>query len=448
MLLCYNIHLGDDMELWKELFKNNINIYLWLSILTSFVMFAQLDMNRKNSKIKIIIVYVLFYLLAVCKVLKIRYLIIVFLCVTFVFLEFIFEDEFKKKILKRASFYFWDYFYQIIYEYNFFYFLFAISLVSNASTNFCQNILDKFGTIDILNSFNINYYDYYSVFSLIISIPLLIIGIIKIINEEFEVYNFKEIKEKIDNIMPFYDFQYNTKLFDFSNILIYQEDRSYFLRAKSYNWISLEFILYRFRRIYEECFTKKYNGNRILHVGANLISFFLYIIVKIIVNMILFIKKVLKIFINVFIERKGIQNFMRGYSTIEMQLIRTFAVKHGYSLHVFRRKVYELIYSKIFFTSLREYYEYHHYSNLEQYKYYLIYLYIMVAPVKINDITYRNILAMYKKKKVNDITIEEFYVWTYGLSHRPINDSLMNEKLIEMFNMDKVKLRKIIKKFS
>ena len=37
------------------------------------------------------------------------------------------------------------------------------------------------------------------------------------------------------------------------------------------------------------------------------------------------------------------------------QIIRTLGVKHGYSQHVICRKIYEILYSKMFFKSLRKY---------------------------------------------------------------------------------------------
>lgn len=428
------------MESWKDLFGNHINIYLWVAILSSFIMFAQFDLDNKNCKIKIIILYVLFYLLAVCNVLQIRYLLLVFLCITLIFLEFIFEDALKKKILKRAGFYFLDYFYQIIYEYKFFYFFISIGLISGTFKNLLTNMLENMvGNLDFL--------DIYVLASLIISILILIIGVIKIINEEFDVYSFDEIKEKIDTIMPFSNFRCNTKLFDFSKILVYREDRSYFIRRNSYNWFSWEFVKYRCERVWKECATMKYYRNRILYALSNLIKIVIYMTPKVIGLLIRVAKRIFNIIFKVLLGKNSIGQYMRGYATIEMQLIRTFAVKHGYSLYPLRRKAYEIIYSKVFFTSLKENYRYYHYGNLEEYKYYLLYLYIMVAPIKMNGVSYRNILDLYGKAKLNDITIEEFYVWTYGLSQREIDESLIDDEMIEMFDMSEIELTKIIKKF-
>ena len=53
---------------------------------------------------------------------------------------------------------------------------------------------------------------------------------------------------------------------------------------------------------------------------------------------------------------KNIKRIIRGYSTIEMQLMRTIAIKESYG-YTFRRKTFEIIYSKLFLDSLCKYYK-------------------------------------------------------------------------------------------
>ena len=161
-------------------------------------------------------------------------------------------------------------------------------------------------------------------------------------------------------IMPFSKFRCNTKLYDFSKILIDREDHSFFERVESYNWISVEFIVYRLRRMYKES-EKCTSSNSLLLRKINFILYILKKIIKCIVNE---IHRLIFITNKVVLHRKNIKSYIRGYSTIEMQLIRTLAVKHGYSSHVFQRKAYEFIYSKIFFSSLKKYYRYHYYLQM------------------------------------------------------------------------------------
>jgi hypothetical protein len=157
--------------------------------------------------------------------------------------------------------------------------------------------------------------------------------------------------------------------------------------------------------------------------------------------------RTLKIMRRAWKQKKPIRKYIRGYSTIEMQLIRTLSIQHGYTSNVIQRKFYEFIYSVVFFDSFKNNYQYFHYSNIDEYKLYLIYIYIRVAPVKINDIAYSSILKMYDKGKINDISNEEFYIWTLGLSHKKINFDILERPEIEVFKMDKEKIKQLIKRF-
>lgn len=428
------------LEMWKDLFGDNMNSYIWLVILTSWLIISKLELNPNNLKVKISIVYLLFFLLALFNIYDIKILILIIFLTMFIFLEFLYIDNVQRKILKKIRYCLLDYVYKIIFEYKILYFLISLFLISTRLEYIVNKIILL---LNIENLVGKNFLIVYSFLTITLSLLFLLRGILKSINNEFETYNFEEILDTINGILPFYKFSYNTKLIEFSKILINIEDRSFFERKESYNWISFEFLLYRLKRMYKECSKFPLCKFRII---KNIIFIFycLHKFIKLVIN---WICNLLKIFNKVIIYRKNIKKYMRGYSTIEMQLIRTLGVKEGYSANIFQRKVYEFVYSKIFLSSLKNYYEYHYYLNVEQFKYYLIYLYIMIAPIKINGIKYKNILELYNKKKLNDITIEEFYVWVYGLSYRPITNNIINNETIKFYKMNKKILKEIIKKF-
>ena len=48
---------------------------------------------------------------------------------------------------------------------------------------------------------------------------------------------------------------------------------------------------------------------------------------------------------------------VRGCSTLEMQLIRNIGIEKGYDKCIIRRKMFEFVYTYIFFNGLRDYYE-------------------------------------------------------------------------------------------
>lgn len=427
------------IEVWKELFGQSINIYVWLFILTCWFMLIKLELGSENIKLKISIIYFLFYLLALFNIFDIKILIIILILSTFVLIEFIFIDKFQRKILKKIIFYIFDYLYKIVFEYKFLYIFVSFLLISN----FLKNVSKKILLIIKLNDiFTFNYLSIYLFFTTFLSIIILLRGIIKCINNEFETYNFEEIINKINKIQLFSKFIVNDKFKYFSNMLTYCEDKSYFYRKDTYNWFSFEFIYYRLIRIHNQC--EKFKLWKIKSLRK--IIFILYLSMKSFKLIIKIINNFITVLYKVFIKRKNIKYYMRGYSTIEMQLIRTLAVKDGYSTHVYQRKAYEFVYSKIFFSSLKEYYMYHHYSNIKMYKYYLVYLYICVAPIRIDRKRYKNIFELYEKHDLKNISNEEFYIWIYLLSHSKINSNIYNSDYINTYDLNKEKIKTNIKK--
>ncbi len=415
----------------KEIFGNNVDGYFWLILLLSWILVSKIELDKNNIKLKLSLIYIIFFFSALLNIFDLKLLIPIFIVITFIFQEFVFADEFQKMLLKKKQYLLLDYLYKMIFEYKVCYFILSIFLIST----YLKNIL-------CINSSII-----YSLIS-VLSFLILCSGITKTLNNEFKTLDFNQIHEKMINIMPFSKFSCDYKLYDFSNILIYKEDRSFFMRENSYNWLSMEFVIYRLKRIYEEC--SHYKVCKIKFIGkiSNCIIFVFNLIPQILSLIIRLLKKLILIFYKVVLCRKNIKYYMRGYSTIEMQLIRTLAVIDGYSSHVFQRKAYEMIYSKIFFSSLRSFYKYHHYINISQYKYYLIYLYVRVAPVRLNKKLYKSILDLYNKKSINEIEIEEFYIWTLGLSHTTIDDSVIYSPIVGTFNMKKQRLKKLVKQFS
>ena len=445
-----------DVELWMKLFEANgssvITKYILLVLLSICILITKIEPDKENIKVKISILFVLFYILAVVNLFSILSLTLIFLILTFVFFEIILVDDLKRKILKKRRYLIYDYFYKMIFEYKTLYFFagFIIYFLWIALDKYLKYILIKINIYNLLEQiklFNITSYNIYIFF--IKALPILIVfkGIINMLNDEFETYNFEEINEEMKKIMSFEGFGPNAKLHDFGEILTHKEDKSFFIRKNNYNWLSISFIKYRIKRIFMNFSKRKYSKGKkiknICNIGKTIITY----TVRFIKLSIKFVKKTIQIIVNVLIRRENIKNYLRGYSTIEMQLIRTIALKHGYETKTIQRKFYELIYSEVFFRSLKEFYEYHQYSNTEYYKYYILYIYIRVAPVRINGVDYYSILKMFNKKKLNNITNEEFFIWTYGLSYWPVDMEMLKDPSLDIFNINKTKLKNLIKKF-
>ena len=433
-----------DSELWLKIFegKGTIVSYGLLILLLSCIMFTKIETSRENMRIKIAILYILSYVLVLFNAVDIKVISLILTVMTFIFLEFVFIDDFKRKIMKKKKYFILDYIYQIIFEYKVLYLVISLFTISAFLKGFIMFILIK------LHLISVEIKSFYPIITTFLSALILGNGIIKMLNNEFETLDFEKINNKIGEIKKFEGFSSNPKLREFSKLLTYKEDKSFFEREDAYNWLSISFIKYRLRRMYINC--QKHHikeKGRISKIVNKLITFFYYEMkfAHIIIHC---FKRILKAAYNKFKNKKKLSDYLPGHSTIEMQLIRTLAVVDGYESHVYQRKLYEIIYSAIFFNSLKDYYKYNWYDNLREFKHYIIYLYIMVAPIRINGVDYSNIKELYKKKQLNNITMEEFYIWELGLSHIPIKPYILESIYIENFGIDRKKLLVLIKRFN
>lgn len=388
------------IEFFLELFGDKINLYAWLFVLIVWFMISRLEIDDSNIKIKISIIYILMFFLAVTKIFDVFPLLIISIIIFFICFELIFIDDFTRRFIKNIKYIFLDFLYKLVFDYFYFYYLLSM-LILKIDINFL---------------------------TVLISIIILLSGIIKCFNDEFEKSSNIEIFKKINDILSINLFKMSNQFILFSNLLTIKEDKSYFSRKKSYNWISLDFIKYRLIRCNFKSLSIKEKIRFILK------------------KFLLLIKKLFSFLKLLVQKRKNIKQYLRGYSTLEMQLIRTLSIKNGYSQHIYRRKIYEFVYSTIFFNSLKKYYEYFHYNNVEYFKYYLIYIYINVAPVRINKKRFNTIFELYGKKDLSEITPEEFYIWVLGLSNHPINLNILSYPQTTV--LDRNSLKKLILKLS
>ena len=206
-------------------------------------------------------------------------------------------------------------------------------------------------------------------------------------------------------------------------MLIDVEDKSYFIRENTYNFFSFEFINYKIKRIIKKL--------KSMNVESNIL------------------KKATLSKINIKARIKKLKRYIRGYSTIEMQIIRTLGIKNGYENHVFCRKIYEIVYSKIFFTSLRKYMNklYLDTSGCCTFKEYLLMIYIKIAPIKLNNEKYNNMLKAWNIEDIRQVSNEQFFISVLGLSYRWISSNILfnYSRIISKYSLKKGEIRKIIK---
>ena len=247
----------------------------------------------------------------------------------------------------------------------------------------------------------------------------------------------KELKKKID-------------------LLLEIEDKTFEHRESSHSSLCWESLVYKLNKDYDAVdkihnVENSYYKYRIWYIANNASK-----ILKLIESIILLVFKAL-------ISKDGFKRYInRGYSTIEMQLIRTYAIISGYE-YSYTRKIYELIYSNIFFKSYFRKTKYYHHLKKDVYlKYQIPYAYLKSVRTFINGKVFKNIVEFYQyvsppskakisKKDYDDIlfkaNIEEIFVFILGLSRKTIDISIIEKyaDVIKKYNINDKKLRRIIK---
>ena len=233
------------------------------------------------------------------------------------------------------------------------------------------------------------------------------------------------------------------------DLLLEIEDKTFEYRKSSHSFLCWETLVYKLNKDYNavdkmnifESFRYRY---KILYIINNISK-----ITKL-------IKNIISLFFKALISKKSFTEYInRGYSTIEMQLIRTYGIISGYE-YVYTRKIYELIYSNIFFKSYFRKTKYYHYLRADDYlKYQIPYAYLKSVRTFINGNVYKNIVEFYEyirdlspKEKVPKKEREEIFIFILGLSRKNIDESIIEkyDDLIKKYNINKEKLKKIIEK--
>lgn len=362
-----------------------------------------------EKKQKIIIIYICSYCLKLFNIMDFKIIIIILSIVSILYIGFLSKDNIKNIILNNIWYKFKDWVYKIIFEYSGIYFLVSMILITNTIKAKIQLISFFDIGIPIIN-ININ----------IISVILLIWTLNNITSQKYESNQFTVIKKGMDNVTQWTEIEINQGDIEKMEMLIDIEDKSFFIRENSYNFLSIEFL--------------KYQLDKIKIIGDT---------IKCSIQEKGCLKCIRKVISKRYIAKKIVKKFelaIRGYSTIEMQMIRTLGIKYGYSYKIYR-KIYELIYSKMFFKSLRKNMNkcYLDTKGHGKFKEYLLTVYIGIAPIYINGKHYKSMLEIWKKQKISEVSKEQFFISILGLSWRTINPSIIHNysNIINKYDIDK-----------
>lgn len=439
----------------EGLLTNNIFFIYLLGVLV----IINYEAFQKEQKIAII--YACSFGLTFNGELRCILIVTLLLFILFLYEEYLNEDSVKIKYVKKIKYKILDFLYMYIIQYKLLYVLLAIGFKSNVCVKFFEDILKNYAELSIIMK-NI---------LLVISILLLIIGVHKMFNNPVELNNFRQMVQKF-NEYPYYQLPLKDKnkrreLFRKLELVADIEDYTFFVRKKSYSSLSFEFIKAVINEKKKQSFESEGNSeNIIVHFWIRVKNFFR------VRNFILFInrkhkmriigKHVRKIineigtnleYIYGFIKRK-IRRYFRGYSTIEMQLLRILAYRKGLTFGrpkesgdtylIITRKIYEVIYSPIFFSGHKDYLNIS--KEKDFYRYYLVYIYLHTVQTKLNNNTFAPLDRIFGDIDVIDWPEEALFIIALGLNNMKITNNRVDTyaKIINKYQLNREKIEQLV----
>lgn len=346
----------------ETLFSNNI-IFVFF-----FAMLAIYNYSDLKEYQRMAIIYISIYALTILNIIGVKLAIGLMLLSLVCFLEIFTSDEIKFKILVSPLYKIIDAIYLSFSQYAF-------------GEMICAFILLRIKLPDPI-------IEQEAVFK-ILSLLLVVWALTVTLQQKYIIHTFDDMY-KIFIDFPINETKFNKKLNEACHILTSIEDKLYFER-KAYTFLSPKYITAILK-------------NKIKHKRGN--------------------EKIACIFWagNNFI--KNIFDESRGYSTIPMQLIRSLGIKSGYNCK-YRRKVFEIIYSRMFFQGIKKMLENNQVAKRDYFKEYLLYIYFHKVNTFLGDATFSKFLnafdMKYSKKNDKDIydcSNEGIFIACMGLSKR------------------------------
>ena len=384
----------------------------------------------------IILVYIIMALVNVFNIIDFNKSTLIILLICFIDIEIININS--ETLIVKTLYKIYDFIFEMINKYKFLY-IYLLNFILNM-------IINKLEPKSLIKA--IIYFAYCIVFIRIIS---------KIYRNEFKIKEFS----KIERFFLYYEngFKYgevaNMCNVEKYNMLIDIEDKTFIYRKKSHRSLSIETLMCKIDK------KQKYD-----EVIDNLQKMKIFYCIKNLKSIIKYSYRIINVIYKAIIYKNGVNRFIkRGYSTIEMQWIRNAGIEVGYD-KVYRRKLFELIYSNIFYKSLKEkrryntYPEYNYNNSDYIFKMLIVYVYLQTVPTFIYKKSGRtkldNIYEYYrlvrkkpienKKNIIDDLSREEMFIFIMGLSGKKINENLFElySSYIKKYKINKRKVIEIL----
>ncbi|EAD5681978.1 hypothetical protein P0B80_001403 [Listeria innocua] len=379
----------------ENLFNNNL-FFVYLFACIAIVNYASFKENQK-----ILLMYLMTFGLSFLNILNLGMSIVFLLLSTFIYLEFLSNDNEKQIIIVKLGYKLLDYFFIIFFQYHIGWIIFSLLPI------FLRN--------ELSNNIDFNWFlevdvEKISYILSIIAILIFVLGVSRVTAQEFKVKSVDEVIKKYFSPNPIYRRPHSDFSSCYFEMISDMEDKTYFKRKQTYSFLSFEFISIK---------NKQLSGNT--------------------KSLMEYAKKAYK-----FIKRS---KNIRGYSTLEMQLIRILFIEAGYNKKIVR-KIFELVYTKIFLQSLKNFYEANVYEHRSEYKKYLLFIYFNNTNTKIAGKSFQSMRNVFPEKEIKDWSNEELFVVCAGLPYRDFTAAEVlsaYQYIIEKYELDRVKIKESIK---
>lgn len=348
--------------------------------------------NFKENQ-RMVLIYLFTYATALFDVFHILASVGLLLVISFVYLEYLSEDEKKLALITNVAYKVADYLFLMISQYHFLWVISAF-VILHVSHYQCME-------------------DYQDILRVISIIPLFV-GAHLSISQPFKIKSITDMCRVFDECPP-YRFEYREEMQKKFDLLCEMEDKTFLQRNNSYSSFSFEYaicilktrILPQFRS------TSKRASN---NPGGQM-------------------------------RRKNAKRLLkRGFSTPEMQLIRTIGVVRGYDDHKYQRKIFEIIYSKLVFSSLKRCHEANSCSKLPHFRHYILFVYLQTVMTKIKDIRCVPLSSAFENTKdISNWSMNGLFVACLGLCFREVTESNLSlyNNVIEKFDLNVDRIKKL-----
>lgn len=413
-----------------------------LFFIAGFFMLIQNRDVKKTINSNIIILYIIFSISSIFSVGSFWKNSIVILVLNFIELEILSTSETRNQLIVSAKYKLEDFFFTIINKYK------ILSILMINFLFYISNTLSKGNVF------------FWIIYILIIS-GLLLKNIGRIYENNFYTKNLDEIEKSY--IIATRGYKYpteNSLLRKKIDLLLEIEDRTFVHRKSSHTMLCWESLVYKLNKDYNTV-------DQINTINSYKMQYKFKFILLNLKKIIKLLYRIFVVFVKAVFSKQGLKKYLnRGYSTIEMQLIRTYGVVSGYE-KTYIRKLYELVYANIFFKSYYRKSKYYHYLEDDvQIKYRIPYAYLNSVRTFINGKVFKNIRGYYKylrnipmkqelsnEEKNNiiyNLSIEEIFIFVLGLSKKKINNDILIKynTYIEKYNLNVYQLQEVIDKMS